>query len=328
MTLERVHRVDAGPEDGIRSRRRASNSGANRPINPSAHAFPARPEGRAGFSPAPGRGSRAHAPAPRSLIKLGVVPGEKECLGPAHLVGPGSGAAAFRCLTRHVGGVRVLQVRLVSLRRIPSWISSSGHARPGRTRPCLPPPGLLRRASPPGRIRAGDIGRLSRSHLGPQNAGRGGAAGATFTANETNTSGTLIWTPGVGQAGVYDVVFMTSESLEGTASTRITVDSVSAVGTSEPPAVPRAVFAKPNPFERATVFAVRVPNSGRVIGRVYDISGRLIRTLVDEDRPRGSLRVTWNGETDRGIRAASGTYFCWFTLPDGTRRGQVVRLIR
>ena len=42
---------------------------------------------------------------------------------------------------------------------------------------------------------------------------------------------------------------------------------------------------------------------------VYDVRGRLIRTLVDEVRPAGDYSVTWNGDTDYGTQVASGVYF-------------------
>ena len=42
---------------------------------------------------------------------------------------------------------------------------------------------------------------------------------------------------------------------------------------------------------------------------VYDLTGRRVRTLVDESRPAGRYEVTWNGTDDNGARVASGTYF-------------------
>ena len=43
--------------------------------------------------------------------------------------------------------------------------------------------------------------------------------------------------------------------------------------------------------------------------QVYSLNGRLVRTLVDENRSAGPFYVRWNGTTDTGVRAASGTYF-------------------
>jgi flagellar hook assembly protein FlgD len=43
--------------------------------------------------------------------------------------------------------------------------------------------------------------------------------------------------------------------------------------------------------------------------RVFDAQGRLVRTLVDSYLAAGSRTVEWNGQDDRGVAIASGTYF-------------------
>jgi flagellar hook assembly protein FlgD len=43
--------------------------------------------------------------------------------------------------------------------------------------------------------------------------------------------------------------------------------------------------------------------------KVYDVSGALIKTLEDRDRPPGRYEVGWNGEDDRANRVSSGVYF-------------------
>lgn len=42
---------------------------------------------------------------------------------------------------------------------------------------------------------------------------------------------------------------------------------------------------------------------------VYDIAGRLIRTLLDADLPAGSHQAVWDGKDARGMGVASGSYF-------------------
>ena len=57
------------------------------------------------------------------------------------------------------------------------------------------------------------------------------------------------------------------------------------------------------------MLAYSVAERGRVTVHVYSVSGRLVRTLVDEDLNAGDYRVIWDGTTDSGDRAASGVYF-------------------
>ena len=43
--------------------------------------------------------------------------------------------------------------------------------------------------------------------------------------------------------------------------------------------------------------------------RVYDVSARLVRTLVEEDRRPGRHAAVWNGRTREGDRVVPGVYF-------------------
>ncbi len=73
--------------------------------------------------------------------------------------------------------------------------------------------------------------------------------------------------------------------------------------------VTRLEQAKPNPFNPVTVIQYSVASTGRVRIVVYDLSGRVVRTLVDYTVEPGDYRATWDGTTDNGLRAASGVYF-------------------
>ncbi|MBN2564611.1 MAG: nuclear transport factor 2 family protein [Candidatus Eisenbacteria bacterium] len=73
----------------------------------------------------------------------------------------------------------------------------------------------------------------------------------------------------------------------------------------------------PNPFNPTTTIAFEVPDGGaRVSLEVYDVSGRLVRTLVDGHEPAGTRTVTWDGRDDEGQPVASGIYFSRMTAPE------------
>jgi hypothetical protein len=65
----------------------------------------------------------------------------------------------------------------------------------------------------------------------------------------------------------------------------------------------------PNPFNPSTNIRYRLGAPGQVTLRVYDIRGRLVRTLVDDARDAGPHSVLWDGRDDGGTRVASGLYF-------------------
>lgn len=46
-----------------------------------------------------------------------------------------------------------------------------------------------------------------------------------------------------------------------------------------------------------------------VLLRVYDLRGRLVKTLVEETRAAGPHTVVWDGDGRDGSRVSSGTYF-------------------
>jgi len=66
----------------------------------------------------------------------------------------------------------------------------------------------------------------------------------------------------------------------------------------------------PNPFNAGTRIQFSVPETDRVMLRIYNIRGRLVRILFDETMARGHHRTVWNGRTDDGTVASSGIYFC------------------
>jgi hypothetical protein len=66
----------------------------------------------------------------------------------------------------------------------------------------------------------------------------------------------------------------------------------------------------PNPFNPATEIRFGLASPGHVVVRIYEASGRLVRTLVDRRMPAGDHTAVWNGIDDRGRAAASGVYFC------------------
>ncbi len=85
-----------------------------------------------------------------------------------------------------------------------------------------------------------------------------------------------------------------------------------ATGAGEP-AVARATFelagAEPNPFASATrvTFALGEERAVRLL--VLDVTGRVVKTLLDGTAPSGRTTLTWNGRDDRGADVASGIYF-------------------
>jgi hypothetical protein len=56
-----------------------------------------------------------------------------------------------------------------------------------------------------------------------------------------------------------------------------------------------------------------VPSNGHVTLKVFDVQGRAVRTLVDQDAAAGTFVARWDGTTDAGTHATGGVYFARLT---------------
>ncbi len=90
-----------------------------------------------------------------------------------------------------------------------------------------------------------------------------------------------------------------------------------ATGVRNTPAKMATVDAWPNPFNPRTAIKYSVPRSGAVDLRIYDLQGRLVRTLVQSDVVAGDHSCNWDGTADAGVRVGSGTYFVRLVTRDG-----------
>jgi hypothetical protein len=83
----------------------------------------------------------------------------------------------------------------------------------------------------------------------------------------------------------------------------------------------------PNPVRGSMAYSVVLPRDERVQVRVLDLSGRVVRSLVDETLQAGQHRFTWESSNRDGAALASGMYFLVMNA-EGARRMQRFILIR
>jgi hypothetical protein len=102
-----------------------------------------------------------------------------------------------------------------------------------------------------------------------------------------------------------------------------------ASGVSGAPDRPEAgLFAmpqnQPNPFSRSSTIRFALPTSGPVKLRIFDVAGRLVRTLEDGVLEAGSHQRVWDGRTDDGRLAISGMYFSRLEAQQGVRTRKMI----
>jgi hypothetical protein len=98
----------------------------------------------------------------------------------------------------------------------------------------------------------------------------------------------------------------------------VQVDCTVAAAGGEVPYIPvtTALLQNyPNPFNPTTTIAYDVATAGRIRIEIYDVTGALVRTLVNEEKGVGRHTATWDGRDGRGSQVHTGVYFCRMTAP-------------
>lgn len=93
---------------------------------------------------------------------------------------------------------------------------------------------------------------------------------------------------------------------------------------------PRALALRqnmPNPFNPVTRIAYSIPRPAYVRLTIYDVNGRVVRSLVDRSMVADDYVSVWDGRTDGGGEAASGIYLYRLTA-DGTELERKMILLR
>jgi len=66
----------------------------------------------------------------------------------------------------------------------------------------------------------------------------------------------------------------------------------------------------PNPFNPETEIFYQLPEENRVTIQIFNLTGQLVKTLIDENQGAGYYSTQWDGRNDRNGRVPSGVYIC------------------
>jgi Tol biopolymer transport system component len=114
-----------------------------------------------------------------------------------------------------------------------------------------------------------------------------------------------------------DLIVYTESDTASKSNKRITVIPAFPTATDEHFGFPISNFSiAPNPFSKALCIsftsALLAQSSGldKLNLRIYDINGRLVRTLKTKRVEGSKFSFTWNGEDDSNQKLPNGVYFC------------------
>ncbi len=128
-----------------------------------------------------------------------------------------------------------------------------------------------------------------------------------FEVGETDAVGALTLTVDAGGAAWADLTVTAQNSIPHGES--VALDGETGVVGETFGRVTTLLQNYPNPFNPSTSIAFALAERSNVSVCVYDVSGRLVVTLVDDEVDAGQHAVEWDGRDGRGNDVASGTYF-------------------
>ncbi|MBS4035733.1 MAG: DUF3160 domain-containing protein [Ignavibacterium sp.] len=83
----------------------------------------------------------------------------------------------------------------------------------------------------------------------------------------------------------------------------------------------------PNPFNASTIITFTIPydlTNSLVELNIFDVQGRLIKSIINEQMPAGNYLVRWEGDNDKGAIITSGVYFYNLKVSDRYVNGKMV----
>jgi hypothetical protein len=82
----------------------------------------------------------------------------------------------------------------------------------------------------------------------------------------------------------------------------------------------------PNPSSERLFANYRLSNAADLSMQIFDVNGRLVRTVIESAQLAGEHTLVWDGKSDRGNEVANGVYFCRFVANDYVETKQIVWL--
>ena len=121
-------------------------------------------------------------------------------------------------------------------------------------------------------------------------------------------------------------VFSSGSMVPLTSAAVLTADPVTSSVEPQAGAAYALRDAAPNPFNPETTISFTLALRAPTTLKIYDVSGRLVRTLVDRDMLPGPHAIRWDGTANSGERVASGVYFYRLSSGEFTAAKKMVML--
>ena len=146
---------------------------------------------------------------------------------------------------------------------------------------------------------------------------------AIAEANADEAGGTELIEMANPAPGRYGIVVTNLNGVAGDYRVRVMEGAPSSVDEAPPRLEFRMTSANPSSGEAS--FALSLPDRNPVDLSIFDVHGRLVRTVTDASLEAGTHSLAWNGRDDEGRDVPAGLYLARLTTKEDR---QVVKVIR
>ena len=84
----------------------------------------------------------------------------------------------------------------------------------------------------------------------------------------------------------------------------------------------------PNPFNPETTIRYQISRPAQVSIQIFDVSGRLVKTLTNSSHVAGAYEVTWAGTNEFNQKMGNGIYFYTLSTPQGIKISKKMVLVK
>jgi hypothetical protein len=133
------------------------------------------------------------------------------------------------------------------------------------------------------------------------------------------------WARAATSWGTFRVVTPLASTWEGGRGSSEIQNGEAALQAATPAAL-RISRARPNPFAASSEIEFAIGAASKVSVRVYDVAGRLVRSVLDASMPGGVHRVSWDGRDARGGSVPAGLYFIRVESERDEKTARIIKL--
>jgi len=131
-----------------------------------------------------------------------------------------------------------------------------------------------------------------------------------LNSGDSTDCGILAWTNGVG-TGMIQLDLFDLNNINEHIFVDLNIYTGTSAGVGDDRLVPKQIIlypSFPNPFNPVTTLRYYLPEDAMVNINIYDMMGRLVRTMVNSQQNAGYRSIRWNATNDAGEPMSAGLY--------------------